>query len=186
MSDATLLVRIASGDTAALVTLYDRYASLLLPLANHILSNDSEAEELVHDVFLDVWQHAACYGPEEGTVRTWLILRTRKMGLDLLHSAPEIADQSTPPAFAMSDWSLRHVKPRNHDRQITQERLVVQQTLTHLNEDQRSALEWAFFRGSPELEIGEKIGLPVSMLRTGWSEAQQDLHQALFEIRKET
>ena len=186
MSDATLLVRIASGDTAALVTLYDRYVGILLPLANHILNNHSEAEELVHDVFLDVWQNAATYTQEEGSVRTWLVLRSRQMALTMLQSMPELEDQSTPPEFAMSDWSLRQVKSHVRDRQVTQERLVVQQTLTHLNEDQRSALEWAFFRGTPEKAIGEKIGLPVSMLRTGWSEAQHDLHQALFEIRKET
>lgn len=185
MSDATLVMRVASGEKAALVALYDRYCPILLALGQHMLGAASEAEELVHDVFLDVWQHAAGYTSEKGSVRTWLTLLTRNMALEMLNTMPELADQAAAATFTMSDWTSRNIKPHSRERQLTQERLVVQQTLTHLNDDQRAALELAFFSGLSEPDIGQRLGLPLSMLRTGWQEAQVDLHQALQDIRKD-
>ena len=82
--DAALVAAIATGDKPALAALYDMHAPMLLGLAKRILGNAAAAEDLIHDVFLEVWQHAAEYSPLRGSVPAWLTIRTRSRALDRL------------------------------------------------------------------------------------------------------
>ena len=96
------MASVAAGDTQALATLYDSYAPLLLGLGMKILQDRAEVEDLLHDVFVEVWQKAGSYEPARGTVRTWLCLRMRSRALDRTklsrrtRSPPEI-----PPTLAL-------------------------------------------------------------------------------------
>ena len=74
----------AAGDRDALGALYDLHAPMLLGLAKRMLGSQAAAEDLLHDVFLEVWHHAAEYDPARGAVRAWLIVRTRSRALDRL------------------------------------------------------------------------------------------------------
>ena len=81
-ADAELVLAMARGKTDALAKLYDLHAPVMLALAQRILGSKNDAEDLVHDVFLEAWRRAADYDPERGTVRAWLILRTRSRAID--------------------------------------------------------------------------------------------------------
>ncbi|HEY2216370.1 MAG TPA: sigma factor, partial [Solirubrobacteraceae bacterium] len=70
-------MRAAAGDRAALGLLYDRFAPSMLAVGQRILGSAREAEDLVHDVFLEAWLRARYYDPARGSVRTWLMLRLR-------------------------------------------------------------------------------------------------------------
>src|SRR6267154_1741358 len=85
--DEVLVAAMASGDRAALATLYERHASLLLGLALRIVREKREAEDLLHDVFLEAWRSAKGFDPKRGRVRTWLAIRMRSRALDLQKSA---------------------------------------------------------------------------------------------------
>ena len=85
--EASLVRAIASGDRAALARLYDLYSSLLFALGIRILRDRREAEDLLHDVFLEIWRSAADYDPDRGKVRTWLLIRMRCRAQDRLRSA---------------------------------------------------------------------------------------------------
>src|SRR4051812_40937878 len=87
-SDAELVARMARGERAALATLYSRHAARLLALAVHILRDRAEAEDLLHDVFLEAWQKAASYSEERGAVSAWLSLRARSRAIDRRRSVP--------------------------------------------------------------------------------------------------
>jgi len=77
----------AAGDRGALAALYERHASLLLGLALKIVRERREAEDLLHDVFLEAWRSAKDFDPKRGRVRTWLAIRMRSRALDLQKSA---------------------------------------------------------------------------------------------------
>src|SRR5258707_1817275 len=77
----------AGGDRAALAKLYERHASLLVGLAMRIVRDRREAEDLLHDVFLEALRHAKDFDPKRGRVRTWLAIRMRSRALDLQKSA---------------------------------------------------------------------------------------------------
>src|SRR3954463_8747888 len=85
--DEALVTAMAAGDRAALATLYERHASLLLGLALRIVREKREAEDLLHDVFLEAWRTAKDFDPKRGRVRTWLAIRMRSRALDLQKSA---------------------------------------------------------------------------------------------------
>src|SRR5688572_14887224 len=85
--DVELVVAVARGDRAALGALYDKYAPFLISLALRIVRERREAEDLLHDVFLEVWRSAVDYDPARGRVRTWLAIRMRSRALDRQKSA---------------------------------------------------------------------------------------------------
>ena len=85
--DRLLMERIAGGDNKALATLYDEYASLMFATCCRILSDRREAEDLLHDVFIELWRKAGDYDPARGTVRTWILMRLRSRALDRCKSA---------------------------------------------------------------------------------------------------
>src|SRR3954465_1998456 len=86
--DVTVITAIANGDRGSLERLYERYAPLLLGVGLKILRGGrQEAEDLLHDVFVEIWQHAGDYDRKRGSVRTWMLLRMRSRAFDRLKSA---------------------------------------------------------------------------------------------------
>jgi DNA-directed RNA polymerase specialized sigma24 family protein len=81
-TDEDLLVAIRGGDGGALGQLYDRYGRLAFGVAYRVLEERGAAEDAVQDAFLAVWQRAATYHPERGTVRAWLLTITRNAAVD--------------------------------------------------------------------------------------------------------
>src|SRR5712692_6603075 len=86
-SDPELIERIAGGDRQALAALYDRYASSLLGAGMRTLKQRRDAEDVLHDVFVEVWQQAGDYDPMRGSVKAWLFLRMRSRAIDRLRLA---------------------------------------------------------------------------------------------------
>src|SRR5262245_29662622 len=86
-SDVSLVEAMAAGERAALAALYDRYAETLLALAQRLLHSASDAEDLLHDFFLEVWHRAHTFDSSRGSVQGWLVMRLRSRALDRLKSA---------------------------------------------------------------------------------------------------
>lgn len=84
--DQALVIRVAEGDATALAGLYDRHAPRLLGLARWLGLTGTDAEDLVHDAFLEIWHQAGSYDAERGTVAAWLSLRIRSRVIDRLRA----------------------------------------------------------------------------------------------------
>ena len=82
--DRQILVRVVAGDHSALTQLYDRHAPVMLGVATRVLGSRRDAEDLLHDVFLEAWQKAASFDATRGSVKTWLLLRVRSRAIDRL------------------------------------------------------------------------------------------------------
>src|SRR5688572_30117813 len=85
--DVDLVIAVAEGDREALALVYDRHSGPMLAVGVRIVRDRGEAEEILHDVFLEAWKRAGDYDPSRGTVRTWLMLRMRSRCLDYVKSA---------------------------------------------------------------------------------------------------
>jgi RNA polymerase sigma-70 factor (ECF subfamily) len=136
-ADAALVARMSNGDRAALAELYERHAARMLALALSILRDREEAEDLLHDVFLEAWRRSADYSVERGSVRAWLATRTRSRALDRIKSTRrrrDVPDEGDPVVvtlpFAMDDHQL------------------LRQTLKHMPEPQKQVIVARLFRGS--------------------------------------
>jgi RNA polymerase sigma-70 factor, ECF subfamily len=149
-----LLDRLAAGDHAALGEVYDRYAGLVNGLALRILRNTAEAEEVIQEVFVQIWRQAVRFDPARGSAEAWICTIARTRALDRLRrrtSRREEPDDEIPGASAT---------PR------TVEALAVRKALESLSADQRTALELAYWEGLTQSEIAERLGEPLGTVKT--------------------
>lgn len=154
--DAALVARMATGDRAAMAELYDRHSSILLGLALRIVRERREAEDLLHDVFLEAWRAAKDFDPKRGRVRTWLAIRMRSRALDLKKSARVSRNAGDAGLDVIVDDSPK-VSP-DHAR--------VRGALAALGPDQRTVLELAYFEGLSCTEIAQRISIPVGTVKS--------------------
>lgn len=154
--DEVLVAAMAAGDRAALATLYERHASLLLGLALRIVRERREAEDLLHDVFLEAWRTASDFDPKRGRVRTWLAIRMRSRALDLQKSA-RVSRNTGDGGLELLIDEAEAASP-DHGR--------VRRALAELGSDQRRVLELAYFEGLSCTEIAERVAIPVGTVKS--------------------
>ena len=169
--DAALVAAMAGGDSAALAKLYERHAGVLLGLALRIVRERREAEDLLHDVFLEAWRSAKDFDPKRGRVRTWLAIRMRSRALDLQKSARVSRNAGDAGLEVVPDESAR-TSP-DHAR--------VRAALAELPDDQRHVLELAYFEGLTCSEIAERIGKPIGTVKSRLSAAMAKLRASIVE-----
>jgi RNA polymerase sigma-70 factor, ECF subfamily len=161
-----LLQAMAAGDHAVLGELYDRYAGLAYGLALRILRDAAEAQDVVQEVFVQVWRHAGRYDSARGSAEAWLCTIARTRALDRLRRrAARREQQSAPPPVASAP--------------AAEEKLAVRSALGSLSEEQRQALELAYFEGLTQSEIAQRLGQPLGTVKTRIRTAMMRLREAL-------
>jgi RNA polymerase sigma-70 factor (ECF subfamily) len=168
----------------ALAELYDRHAPGLLALARRILAGSSDAEEVLQEVFLHVWNNAGRYDAARSSVSTWLVLITRSRGIDRLRSRKVV--ERVHEAAHQEDPSADHASPEGLESVFIRERRQrVKSELDRLPPEQRQVLEMAFYEGLSQTEIAERAGLPLGTVKTRTLLAMKKLRSALrSEIRE--
>jgi RNA polymerase sigma-70 factor (ECF subfamily) len=154
--DAALVRAMAEGNRQALAALYARHAGLLLGIAVRIVRERREAEDLLHDVFLEVWRAAKDFDPKRGRVRTWLAIRMRSRCLDHQKSARVSRNAGDAGLEVVVDE--REKSTPDHGR--------VREALSTLGEDQRQVVELAYFEGLSCSEIAAKIAKPIGTVKS--------------------
>jgi RNA polymerase sigma-70 factor (ECF subfamily) len=158
VSDAALVRAVAAGDRPALAMLYDRYASLVMAVGVRILRNRRDAEDIAHDVFLEVWRRAGTYDPAKASVRTWLVLIMRCRALDRRKSAPVSMTSALIEDVRTSDPS------ESPDAKL--ERARVTSALGALTTAQREVLVLGYYEGLSSSEIAERLGIPLGTVKS--------------------
>jgi RNA polymerase sigma-70 factor, ECF subfamily len=160
---SALLQRIASGDGEAFRRFYDRYASLAFTFAIRLLGSRSDAEDLLQEVFLQVWRQAQSYSPERGSPEAWLITITRSRAIDKLRSTRRRDMRPLSPDEPARLEGGTHVAPPT---QASEAKLTVEGVLTKLPEAQRVVLELAYFDGLTQSEIAARLSEPLGTVKT--------------------
>jgi RNA polymerase sigma-70 factor (ECF subfamily) len=169
--DIAVLRRLAAGEQAALGVLYDRHAGLLLALGVRIVGVRREAEDLVHDVFLEAWRHAGDYQAERGSVKTWLLLRMRSRCLDKVRSHG--FSRSTP----LEHEPIRSGAAERHERRLDGAR--ARALLEQLPQGQREVLELGYFEGLSFSEIALQLEIPIGTVKSRVAAAMTKLRAEL-------
>jgi len=179
--DASLIALIAKAQTDALNRLYDRYNRLVFSVALAMLGDHAVAEEVTLDVFVQVWQRASTYRPEQAKVRTWLIAITRHHAIDILRMQKSRVEEN----IVNWDRVSLHNEPPAHgleeNVQISLQRKHVREALADLPADQREALVLAYFRGYTQSQIAEALKQPLGTIKTRIRLAMQKLKKLLEE-----
>ncbi len=165
IDDIDLITEVAQYNQAALSELYDRYARLMYGLAFKILGSAEEAEEVVLDVFAQVWRIALTFDAKRGRVDGWLFMLTRSRTLDRLRSKQrqtKVMEASTAVAQAQSS-SLNGPE----DNLLIQERRDrVLAALAQIPQEQQQVIELAYYRGLSQSEIATQTGLSLGTVKT--------------------
>lgn len=158
-----LLEQIARGDREAFTRLYDRYAPLVFTFAVGLLRVRSEAEDLLQEVFLQIWRQANTYRQGRGSPEAWMITITRSRAIDKLRSIrrrDRSVLSSEEPSRAEGGGMLAGGALESEAR------LTVQGALAGLPEAQRIVLELAYFDGLTQSEIAARLGEPLGTVKT--------------------
>ena len=175
-SDAALVRAIANGDTRALAALYDRHAPLMVGLARRIVLGKPEAEDIVHDVFVEAWRRAADYDENRGSVKAWLLLRTRSRAIDFRKSAG--VSRTVPTGDGQ--WLAALADPRADDSEAP-DHARLRQRLSALNVEQREVLWLGYFEGLSSSEIAARVGVPIGTVKSRVAAALAALRAAFAD-----
>ncbi len=175
LADRAALARMARGDETALAELYDRHARLIFSLALRILQNRADAEDIVQEVFSQVWTQAQRYQSERGAVAAWMLTMTRSRAIDRLRSRRARPDAvgETAAIHTVADTSPAQ------DLQLLSNEAVesVRKALDELPDAQRTALELAYYEGLTHAEVAERLSEPLGTVKTR-------IRQAVIRLRE--
>ena len=142
------------GDRRAVAELYARHARALYSLAHAILKSPQEAEDLIHDVFLEAWHRSEDYSEVRGTVRAWLLMRARSRALDRLKT------NGSQRAVTVETCSLPDASAALGDQ------LRLRDLLSQMPEVQREVLLLGYFEGLSSVEIAARLGIPTGTVKS--------------------
>ena len=174
-SDVELVERMARGDRDALGALYERHAPRLSALAHHILGRGTEAEDLLHDVFLEAWRRAGDYSEARGSVWAWLCVRTRSRAIDRRRAAPRnVSLDSFDDRALLEEFA-------DGDLELSSEREKLRGALRAMSREEREVLALGYFEGMSSSEIAELIRVPVGTVKSRTRAALAKLRERLRE-----
>jgi RNA polymerase sigma-70 factor (ECF subfamily) len=176
--DPHLMGRVALGDRDAVGALYDRYVTILLPVALRILGNQADAEDVIHDVFVSLPERARHYAAERGSVVAWLVILVRNASLDRTRRrvvrqslTVETLQGAQPPAPLAPDPETAADLASRGER--------VRRALDTLPAAQRATLITAFFEGLSYPEIAARDGVSLGTVKSRAARAIAALREAL-------
>lgn len=172
-SDWSLLARVVQQDESALATLYDRYSRLVYAEAVRILRDKGAAEEILQDIFHQVWRTAEKFDRERGSLPGWLMVATRNRAISRLRRRAGRTEE---------EWSENSATlPFNLETAASQNQMLgrVKSAMSALPQGQREAIELAFFEGMTHSEISSKTGEPLGTVKTRIRSALEILRKAM-------
>jgi RNA polymerase sigma-70 factor, ECF subfamily len=167
--DGALFDRIRLGDQAAMAAVFDRYGRVVYSVALKILKDPGHAEDVMQEIFLQVWRRPDSFVEGKGSLGAWLVVLTRNRAIDVLRRRK--------PSDSVEDVVL--TSPGDLSSEAERRVLIqkVQQVLESLPPEQQKSMELAFFEGLSHSEIAEKTGDPLGTVKTR-------IRLALITLRK--
>lgn len=162
VDDVELLKAVARKDEPALARLYDRYRQVLFGLMMRILNNREEAEDVLQEVFIQVWRRAADFDESRGRPFTWLVTLARSRAIDRLRS---LAARERVAAAGSLEGS-EDTSDAASDAFRSEQRGLVNFALAQLPEEQKNPLMLAYFEGLTQSEIAARLGTPLGTVKT--------------------
>jgi RNA polymerase sigma-70 factor (ECF subfamily) len=170
--DARLVAAVAAGDRDALAALYDRHTTAMFAVAQRLLRSRQDAEDLLHDVWVETWRRAGDYDSRRGSVRSWLLLRVRSRGIDRLRAL---------------EAARRHAMAQEHEAQRPRvahaawdapDCTRARSALADLPAEQRALVEAAYFEGMSCSELAARFEIPLGTVKSRLSAGVDKLRRS--------
>ena len=164
-AEIELLRRIGQGDRRSFEELYARFSGVLFSTAYRVLNNQEAAEDVLQDVFIQIWEKAPLYDPARGKPMTWAVTLTRNKSIDRLRSTQRrnrLQDDVEREAQTFEQFDDRS----SFDAVAQGETgALVREAIGKLSKDQREAIELAFFSSMTQTEIAERLKVPLGTVK---------------------
>ena len=160
-----LLARITRRERAAFEELYARYVNILFATAMKFLKQDADAQDVVQDVFIQIWDKAKLYDPSKGKPLTWALTLTRNRSIDRIRAIQRrtrLRDDFEKETVMDESAGLREALSGVDASEKGQ---ILRAAVGQLSLQQRRVIELAFFRGLTQSEIAEKLGEPLGTVK---------------------
>lgn len=176
--DDSLFARVIDGDEQAFAAFYDRHANLLYAIAFRITGSQSEAEDALQEAAIQLWERAPSYNRSLGKPLSWAIALVRNKTIDRLRSNQRRAKVLNPASENLDPAEAAEPAPeaRAFD---AEDAIFVRRALATLGEDQRQAIELAFFGGLTQSEIAERLGQPLGTIKARIRRGMLQMRDAL-------
>lgn len=162
--DLDLMERVAQRDAKALRALYEMHAPMLLAMGRRVLHDRQLAEDVLNEVFLELWKKPGRYDPARSSPRTFLVLVMRRRSIDRLRS--HTSGVQTVPLLTSRDRNRTAEQDSPVDRLgATEEHQRLRDVLSGLPNEQRQAIEMSFFDGKTNAEIADETGVPLGTIK---------------------
>lgn len=182
LDDETLIGYILQAKPEALASLYDRYSRLVFSIALHTVGRYETAEEITQDVFLRVWNKAYTYQPDQAKVVTWISSITRYRSIDMLRKRGARPQNDS---LSLDELQSGSIPASNSDLEdlasLSIEQRRVHIAVAALPQEQRQALDLAYFQGLTHSEIAARLDQPLGTVKTRIRLGMQKLRELLRE-----
>ena len=158
-----LLLRVADGDQAAFARLYDMLSPRAFGLILRVLVDRSQSEEVLQEVFLEIWQSASRFAPNKGRGRSWVLTIAHRRAVDRVRSAQASTDRDV--RAGLRDMDVAH-DGIAEEVELRIEGQRVSEALATLPDPQREAIMLAYFGGYSQSEIAALVGAPLGTIKT--------------------
>jgi RNA polymerase sigma-70 factor (ECF subfamily) len=185
-SDLELMLGIQNEDPEALSQLYDRYSGIIKALILRVIHNDAEADDLLQEIFMEIWNHAKNFSAQKGKPLGWMVTLARRRAIDGLRKKQ---------AYARAEERLQNETEQQPDAwvlntteaEITSgdRRVIIRQVIDSLPPAQQEAVELAFFRGMSQREIAAKTNTPLGTVKTRLELGLKKIYDGLKELKDE-
>ncbi|MGZ5522870.1 MAG: sigma-70 family RNA polymerase sigma factor [Chthoniobacterales bacterium] len=185
-TDLELMTAIQAEDPQALSTLYDRYSGILKALILRVIHNDTEADDLLQEIFMEIWNQAKNFSAQKGKPLGWMVTLARRRAIDGLRKKQ---------AYMRAGERLQNETEQQPDAWVhnaTEEeivfgdtRVLVRKVIDTLPPAQQEAINLAFFRGMSQREIAAKTNTPLGTVKTRLELGLKKIYDGLKELRDE-
>jgi RNA polymerase sigma-70 factor (ECF subfamily) len=185
-SDFELMKAIQAGDPDALSQLYDRYNGILKALILRVIHNEAEADDLLQEIFMEIWNQAKNFSAQKGKPLGWMVTLARRRSIDGLRKKQ---------AYARAEERLQNEIEQQPDARVhnaTEEEIVlgdtralIRKVIKGLPPPQQQAIDLAFFRGMSQREIAAKTNTPLGTVKTRLELGLKKIYEGLKELRDE-
>lgn len=185
-SDLELMLGIQEGDADALSQLYDRYHGILKALILRVIHNEAEADDLLQEIFMEIWTQAKNFSAQKGKPLGWMVTLARRRAIDGLRRKQ---------AYARAEERLKtetEQQPEAWVHNLTEQeidfadtRVLVRQVISSLPPAQQQAIELAFFQGMSQREIAADTNTPLGTVKTRLELGLKKMYEGLKELKHE-
>jgi RNA polymerase sigma-70 factor, ECF subfamily len=185
-TDLELMTAIQAEDPEALSVLYDRYNGILKALILRVIHNDAEADDLLQEIFMEIWNQAKNFSAQKGKPLGWMVTLARRRAIDGLRKKQ---------AYARAGERLQNETEQQPDAwvhnttvaeiNLGDTRQLIRQVINSLPPPQQQAVELAFFRGMSQREIAANTNTPLGTVKTRLELGLKKIYDGLKELKDE-